>query len=179
MLRIFNELSNINVIIDTLNSNVLYTNSGLVHYSSEDEFNNVLSNAYVNGEPTNTRDRLVLQTFLFLGKYMVDTFSGSQGVTPTFNSDCTPDFTNEILNQVQNKTLKQKLEFGFNFPYNSDPLYINQFLPASYTPITNDQIPVDPTSVNGQFLYKLALISTGYISCISDTKWKLHYTIAA
>lgn len=171
------ELSNVNLIIDTLNTSYIFN-----HYSSVAELDTMFETAYTSGESgLGTRDRMILRTFAWPG---IDPYLS----TFTYTSDGVPDFTSTTVTE-SGKTTKDLLKYCFviadafydteNGTFTPEVLnYINSVLPDKYAPkfdlttlqnAFNSPVPDEKT----MWLFKALNIGPAYLGWLAKNKWKL------
>lgn len=184
-------LSNINLLVDTLNSNGFT----FTHYTDVNELNTMFDTAYTSGESSlGNRDRVILRAFAWPGIELTRNFS--QEVPVNYTSDGVPDFTSTIVTE-SGKTTKEMLQYCFTIidklittpgdsqnPWTPEVIdYINSTIPSKYTKFNR----TDNTSIeNGLnsptpnettiWLIKAMLIGPAYLAWIAENKWRLNLT---
>lgn len=183
------ELSNINMLVDTLNSNG-FTFS---HYSNVTELDTMFETAYTSGEPgLGTRDRMILRSFAYPGIDMaVDRNSNLFAIT--YTSDGVPDYMSTIVSE-SGKTSKDILKLCFvvidklfstemvGNPWTPEIIdYINSLIPDKYAPkfdrtnnmsVMNGVTNETPTPAALWFV-KAVTVGPAYLAWLSENKWKL------
>jgi hypothetical protein len=184
-------LSNVNLLIDTLNLNGFT----FTHFSDINELNTMFETAYTSGESgLGTRDRIVLRSF---AAPALEITSGFSRVFPlNYTSDGVPDFTSTIVAE-SGKTTKEMLQYCFTIldklfssrngqnPYTPEVIdYINSTIPSKYTQkfdrtdnmsIMNALGSSQPNEMEIWFK-KALMIGPAYISWIAENKWRLDLT---
>ena len=184
-------LSNINLLVDTLNSNG-YT---FTHYTDVNELNTMFDTAYTSGESSlGNRDRIILRAFAWPGIELTRNFS--QAVPVNYTNEGIPDFTSTIVSE-SGKTTKEMLQYCFTFidklfssgngqnPFTPEVIdYINSTIPSKYT---QKYDRTDNTSIMDAlnsptfnettiWLIKAMLIGPAYIAWLAENKWRLNLT---
>ena len=183
--------SNVNLLIDTLNSNG-FTFS---HFSNVNELNSMFDTAYTSGESgLGTRDRMILRSFASPGIEATSQFSGV--ITFNYTSDGVPDFTSTIVEE-SGKTTKEMLQYCFTIvdklfsnengqnPYTPEMIdYINSTIPSKYTQKfdrTDNMSVMNAMSAQSRndttiWFMKALLIGPAYLAWIAENKWRLDLT---
>lgn len=182
------ELSNVNLLIDTLNSNG-FTFS---HYSSVSELDTMFENVYSSGESSlGTRDRILLRLFASPG---IDIIVDGSFPSFTYTSDGVPDFTSTIISD-SGKSTKDMLKYCFEIlntlfsgnravgnPWTPEMIdYLNSMIPDKYAPKfdrTNNMsisnaIQTSTPDAKTIWLKKALLIGPAYIAWLAENKWHL------
>lgn len=184
-------VSNVNLLIDTLNSNG-FTFS---HFSNVNELNSMFDTAYTSGESgLGTRDRMILRSFASPGIEATSQFSGV--ITFNYTSDGVPDFTSTIVEE-SGKTTKEMLQYCFTIvdklfsnengqnPYTPEMIdYINSTIPSKYTQKfdrTDNMSVMNAMSAQSRndttiWFMKALLIGPAYLAWIAENKWRLDLT---
>lgn len=181
-----NKLSNVNLLVDTLNSNG-FTFS---HYSNVTEFDNVFDTAYNSGESgLSTRDRIILRAIAWPG---VSLSTGELQLTFTYTSDGVPDYTSSLISE-SGKTTREMLAYCFTIldkmfsvtettqgtPWIPSTIdYINSTIPDKYSPKLDrtDTDPLGNTSAASIWFQKALLIGPAYLTWLAENKWRLDLT---
>lgn len=182
-------LSNINLLVDTLNSNGFT----FTHFSDMNEINTMFVTAYTSGESgLATRERMVIRSFSWTGV-------GIMGELPSgvnYTSGGVPDFTSTIVAE-SGKTTKEMLQYCFTIldklissgngenPYTPELIdYINSTIPSQYTQkfdrtdnmsIQNALRSSAPNETEIWFI-KALTIGPAYIAWIAENKWRIDFT---
>jgi hypothetical protein len=183
------ELSNVNLLIDTLNSNG-FTFS---HYLNVSELDTMFETAYNSGESgLGTRDRMILRTFAWPSiQLTASTELRRDLVSITYTNEGIPDFTSTIISD-SGKTTKDVLTFCFKLmyyfqsssggqnPWTPDAIdYVNSVLPSRFTPKydrTNNMSVMQALAARDDktiWLLKALSIGPAYIAWIAENKWRL------
>ena len=187
-------LSNVNLLVDTLNSNG-FTFS---HFSNVNELNAMFDTAYTSGESgLGTRDRVILRSFAWPSVEITEDFTSNAAILAlNYTSDGVPDFTNTIVSE-SGKTTKEMLQYCFTIidkffsagngqnPYTPETIdYINSTIPSKYTQkfdrtdnmsVMNAMSAQPPNDTTLWFM-KALMIGPAYIAWIAENKWKLDLT---
>jgi hypothetical protein len=184
-------LSNINLLVDTLNSNGFT----FTHYTDVNELNTMFDIAYTSGESSlGNRDRVILRAFAWPGIAITREFS--RVVPVNYTSDGVPDFTSTIVSE-SGKTTKEMLQYCFTIidklfssgdsqnPWTPEVIdYINSTIPSKYTQkfdrtdnmsimnALNSPTPNETTI----WLIKAMVIGPAYLAWIAENKWRLNLT---
>jgi hypothetical protein len=180
-----NKLSNVNFLVDTLNTGRSNTWS---RYSSVEEVDTMFETAFTSGESgMSDRDRMVLRAIALPA--IGFTNSQGHGFTITYTSEDVPDYATTIINE-SGKTSKEMLLFCFKLIekiFESDTWtpdiidYINSYIPDRFAPKYDrnsgnafetsflSDSPDDKTI----WLWKAILLGPAYISKLAENKWKL------
>lgn len=184
-------LSNINLLVDTFNSNGFT----FTHFSNISELNSMFETAYNSGESgLGNRDRMILRAFAATGE--VTTMFPPNSVPLTYTSDGVPDFTSTIVSE-SGKTTKEMLQYCFTLidklfssgngqnPYTPDVIdYINSTIPSQYTQkfdrtdnmsVVNAIQSPSPNDTTIWFM-KALVIGPAYLAWLAENKWKLELT---
>lgn len=181
-------LSNVNLLVDTLNSNGFT----FTHFSDINELNTMFATAYDSGETgLGTRDRMVLRSFAWPAVDLTRSFS--RVVPINYTSDGVLDFTSTIVSE-SGKTTKEMLQYCFTIidkmmstgeqvntltPEVID--YINATIPSKYTQKFDrtDNTSID-TALNSPtpnettiWFIKALMIGPAYLAWLAENKWKL------
>ena len=183
-------LSNINLLVDTLNSNGFT----FTHFSDMNEINTMFVTAYTSGESgLATRERMVIRSFSWAGVGIMEKLPSGVNYT----SDGVPDFTSTIVAE-SGKTTNEMLQYCFTIldkSFNSDRTlnnpwtpevidYINSTIPSQYTQkfdrtdnmsIMNAFRSSTPNDTEKWFL-KALTIGPAYIAWIAENKWRIDFT---
>jgi hypothetical protein len=182
-------LSNVNLLVDTLNSNGFT----FTHFSNINELNSMFETAYTSGESgLGTRERMILRTFAWPSVEIISEFS-YYAISLNYTSDGVADFTNTIIAE-SGKTPKEMLRYCFTFidklfstgegsnPYTPEVIdYINSAIPSKYTQkfdrtdnmsIQNALRSSTPNETEIWFI-KALMIGPAYLAWIAENKWKL------
>ena len=185
-------LSNVNLLVDTLNSNGFT----FTHFSDINELNKMFATAYDSGETgLGTRDRMVLRSFAWPAVDLTRSFS--RGVPLNYTSDGVPDFTSTIVSE-SGKTTKEMLQYCFTVidkmmsgdPTTGNPWtpevidYINSTIPSKYTQKfdrtdnTSIETALNSPTPNETTIWfiKALMIGPAYLAWIAENKWKLDLT---
>lgn len=184
-------LSNVNLLVDTLNSNGFT----FTHFSNISELNTMFDTAYNSGEAgLGNRDRMILRTFAWPSVAITSQFTSNASVLSlSYTSDGVPDFTSTIVSE-SGKTTKEMLQYCFTIidklfssgneqnPYTPDMIdYINSTIPSQYTQkfdrtdnmsVMNAIQSPSPNDTTIWFM-KALVIGPAYIAWIAENKWKL------
>ena len=192
------ELSNVNLLIDTLNTGRTIQ---FDHYSNINQLNTVFSTAYESSESSlSARDRVLLRALALPG---ISLTSGSPDTlsrvissnTIVYTSEGVPDYTSELITQT-GKTTREALTFCFTVldfffsavttsltPEQID--YINSFIPNQITPKFDRTTPNEffnalalrtTPDQKTVWVWKAILIGPAYIAWIAENKWRLDLT---
>jgi hypothetical protein len=182
-------ISNVNLLVDTLNSNGFT----FTHFSDINELNTMFETAYTSGESgLATRERMVIRSFAWAGV-------GIMGELPSgvnYTSDGVPDFTSTIVAE-SGKTTKEMLQYCFTIldklissgngenPYTPEVIdYINSTIPSQYTPkfdrtdnmsIQNALRSSTPNDATKWFT-KALTIGPAYLAWLAENKWRIDFT---
>jgi len=181
-------LSNVNLLVDTLNS----SGFTFTRFSDINELNTMFETAYNSGETgLGNRDRMILRTFA----WPAVAITSELNIIPlNYTSDGVPDFTSTIVSE-SGKTTKEMLQYCFVLveklvsgdPTTGNPWtpevidYINSTIPSKYTPKfdrTNNRSIEDamrsstPNETTIWFI-KALMIGPAYLAWIAENKWKL------
>jgi hypothetical protein len=183
-------LSNVNLLVDTLNSNGFT----FTHFSDMNELNTMFETAYTSGESgLATRERIILRSFA--SPCVNITLQFSKAAPYSYTSEGVPDFTSTIVSE-SGKTTKEMLQYCFTVldklfsaagttrenPYTPEMIdYINSTIPSKYTQkfdrTDNMSIPnaiTSPTpNETALWFIKAILIGPAYIARTAENKWKL------
>lgn len=182
-------LSNVNLLVDTLNSNGFT----FTHFSNISELNSMFETAYNSGESgLGNRDRMILRSFAWPAVEITSDFS-SPAISLNYTSDGVPDFTSTVVSE-SGKTTKEMLQYCFTIldklfsfgdrgnPWTPEMLdYVNSTIPSKYTPkfdrtdntsIENALRSPTPNETTIWFI-KALMIGPAYIAWIAENKWKL------
>jgi hypothetical protein len=180
-------LSNVNLLVDTLNSGGFT----FTHFSDINELNTMFATAYTSGESgLGNRDRMILRAFAWPA---VEITEGFIRVIPlNYTSDGVPDFTETIVSE-SGKTTKEMLQYCFMIldkmltsggenPFTPEVIdYINSTIPSKYTQkfdrtdnmsVFNAVQSSQPNETETWFV-KALVIGPAYIARIAENKWKL------
>ena len=185
-------LSNVNLLVDTLNS----SGFTFTRFSDTNELNTMFETAYTSGETgLGNRDRMILRTFAWPGTEITREFS--RIIPVNYTSDGVPDFTSTIVSE-SGKTTKEMLQYCFTIidkmlsagpaavtPWTPEMIdYINSTIPSKYTPKfdrTNNRSIEDamrsstPNETTIWFI-KALMIGPAYLAWLAENKWKLDLT---
>lgn len=190
-----NKLSNVNLLVDTLNTG---RTNPWTHYSTVNEFDTMLETAYTSGDSGLTaRDRMVLRAIASPG---IDMTLENLLAPITYTSEGVPDFSTTIINE-SGKTSKEMLLFCFKIidklmnertpsagtgvPWTPEIVdYINSYIPNSFTPKYDRNNPTElnrtfePMSLSdvptkGIWLWKAITLGPAYIANLAENKWRL------
>jgi hypothetical protein len=183
-------LSNVNLLVDTLNSNG-FTFS---HFSNISELNTMFDTAYSSGESgLATRERMILRSFA--SPCINITLQFSKAAPYSYTNEGVPDFTSTIITE-SGKTTKEMLQYCFTIldklfsagganPYTPEMIdYINSTIPSKYTQkfdrtdnmsVSNAITSPTPNETALWFI-KAILIGPAYIAWIAENKWRLDIT---
>ena len=190
-----NKLSNVNLLVDTLNTG--RTNQW-AHYATVSELDTMFETAYTSGESGLTaRDRMVLRAIALPG---IDMTVDSILAPITYTSEGVPDFSTTIINE-SGKTSKEMLLFCFKIvdkllnernpsdgsgvPWTPEIInYINSYIPNSFTPkydinnLTELNQTFEPMTIGdipakGIWLHKAVTLGPAYIANLAENKWRL------
>ena len=183
-------LSNVNLLVDTLNS----SGFTFTRFSDTNELNTMFETAYTSGETgLGNRDRMILRTFAWPAVAITSELS----LPLNYTSDGVPDFTSTIVSE-SGKTTKEMLQYCFVLveklvsgdPTTGNPWtpevidYINSTIPSKYTPKfdrTNNRSIEDamrsstPNETTIWFI-KALMIGPAYLAWLAENKWKLDLT---
>lgn len=181
-----NELSNINALIDTINTG---RSSVIQHYNSVDELNTMYDTAYASGESgLSTRDRMILRAII-----VVDNIKPPFPIT--YTNDGVPDWTSTIIAE-SGKTTKEMLLYCFTIlvklhqtgitnvrdAYTPEFFdYLNSTIPDKFSPKYDRTNPLSLINVmqsptpdeKTTWFWKALSIGPAYISWLAVNKWKL------
>jgi len=187
-------LSNVNLLVDTLNSNGFT----FTHFSNISELNTMFDTAYTSGESgLGTRDRMILRSFAWPAVEITSQLTSNASVLSlSYTSDGVPDFTSTIVSE-SGKTTKEMLQYCFTIidklfssgngqnPYTPDVIdYINSTIPAKYTQkfdrtdnmsVMNAIQSPSPNDTTIWFM-KALVIGPAYLAWLAENKWKLELT---
>ena len=184
-------LSNVNLLVDTLNS----SGFTFTRFSDINELNTMFETAYTSGETgLGNRDRMILRTFAWPAVYLTRSFS--RVVPINYTSDGVPDFTSTIVSE-SGKTTKEMLQYCFTIidkmmstgeqvnPWTPEVIdYVNSTIPSKYTPkfdrtdnnfIQNVLESPTPNETTIWFI-KALMIGPAYLAWLAENKWKLDLT---
>jgi hypothetical protein len=184
-------LSNVNLLVDTLNS----SGFTFTRFSDINELNTMFATAYNSGETgLGNRDRMILRAFAWPATDI--TRSISRVVPINYTSDGVPDFTSTIVSE-SGKTTKEMLQYCFTIidkmmstgeqvnPWTPEVIdYINATIPSKYTQkfdrtdnmsIENALDSPTPNEATIWFI-KALMIGPAYLAWIAENKWKLDLT---
>jgi hypothetical protein len=185
-------LSNVNLLVDTLNS----SGFTFTRFSDINELNTMFETAYTSGESgLGNRDRMILRTFAWPGTEITREFS--RVIPVNYTSDGVTDFTSTIVSE-SGKTTKEMLQYCFVLveklvsgdPTTGNPWtpevidYINSTIPSKYTPkfdrtdtnfIQNVLESPTPNETTIWFI-KALMIGPAYLAWLAENKWKLDLT---
>lgn len=187
------ELSNVNLLVDSINSSNGYT---FTHYSNVSELDTMFETAYTSGESSlGSRDRMILRAFAYPGIEISTSFKLSNSYTAfTYTADGVPDYTSTILSET-GKTRRELLNYCFEVlsklfsgyhgqnPWTPDVIdYVNSTIPDRYAPKfdrTNNMsvgIVFEATTVStpaGIWLMKALSVGPAYLAWLAENKWHL------
>jgi hypothetical protein len=187
-----NQLSNVNLLVDTLNTG--RTNQW-AHYTTVSELDTMFETAYTSGESGLTaRDRMVLRAIASPG---IEMTNESLLAPITYTSESVPDFATTIINE-SGKTSKEMILFCFKIidklfnepagggvPWTPEIIdYINSYIPNSFAPKydINNTSELDQTfntrslsdvPAKGIWLLKAMTLGPAYLAKIAENKWRL------
>jgi len=183
-------VSNVNLLVDTLNSNGFT----FTHFSDINELNTMFETAYTSGESgLATRERMVIRSFAWAGVGIMRELPSGVNYT----SDGVPDFTSTIVAE-SGKTTKEMLQYCFTIldklfssdrtlsnPWTPEVIdYINSTIPSQYTQkfdrtdnmsIQNALRSSTPNETETWFI-KALTIGPAYIAWIAENKWRIDFT---
>jgi hypothetical protein len=188
-----NKLSNVNLLVDTLNTG---RTNPWTHYASVNDFDTMLESAYTSGESgLSDRDRMVLRAIALPG---IDMTIENILYPITYTSEDVPDFSTTIITE-SGKTSKEMLLFCFKIvdmlansresetlvPWTPETIdYINSYIPDSFGPKFNRNDPaefektfgarsVDEIDAKSKWLWKAVTLGPAYIAKLAENRWRL------
>jgi hypothetical protein len=181
-------LSNVNLVVDTLNSGGFT----FTHFSDINELNTMFETAYNSGETgLEKRDRMILRSFAWPGVDITAELITTVQITLNYTSEGVPDFTSTIVSE-SGKTTKEMLQYCFTLvdklistggqvdPWTPEVMdYVNSTIPSKYSPKLDRTANIEdlissstPTEATLWFC-KAVLIGPAYIAWLAENKWKL------